>query len=127
MTHDEKAIEAALDNLLKLWHQWSAGDGVGAGYPSVCTSCKLYRASRQHDYDYIDSDADNALAEAVEAQVSAIAEPWRTALHINARNLATGRSVWRSARLPADDMERAVVVTEARNKLMLRLHTAGLM
>lgn len=129
MTRDDQIIEATLDNLLRLWHEWSRTEGLGQGYPAVSTSCKFYQTSRQHDdrNGAWEADVDSTLAEAIDSQIAQIPDPWRNALAINARNLATGRAVWRSARLPQDDMARAVIVLEARTKLMQRLYAAGLM
>jgi hypothetical protein len=44
-----------------------------------------------------------------------------TAIQINARNLATGKAVWTSARLPADVEERQIILRAARNALQEKL------
>lgn len=128
MTNDEKMIEAHLDALLKAWHRWSQnqGDALCRGYKESPTF-RQYRAPNADRSSGWDDEIDESVAEAMEFHVYAIPDPWRTALAINARNLATGRSVWRSARLPQDDTARAVIVLEARTKLMQRLYDAGLM
>ena len=56
-----------------------------------------------------------------------LVEPYRAAIYILARNQATGMSVWRSPRLPADPLERGVIVMEAKNMLMRKLMVAGVM
>lgn len=129
MEHEATAIDASLDALLVLMHHASSHERVVAGYPSEAAGMKLYRASRQYDHDNgaADGDADACLGHAVEIQVEKMHEPHRTAIRINARNLATGHHVWGSARLPLDPVERAVILLEARNHIMRKLQTEGLL
>lgn len=129
MIEEAQTIDAALDQLLIIWHTWASSEQVGQGYYSESPGTKMYRASRQYDYDNgaIDSDVDTALAAGVDRIVHAMPDPHRTAICVNARNLKTGRAVWRSARLPQDMQETAVILMEARNQLMRRLQAAGLM
>lgn len=129
MEHAVTAIDASLDALLILMHEASSHDSVAAGYPASAAGMKLYRPSKQHDGDNgaADSDADASLGHAVEAQVDQMLDPHRTAIRINARNLATGVHVWGSARLPLDPVERAIMLMEARNQIMRRLQAAGLL
>ena len=124
-----QTIEASLDALLIMWHTFASQESIGWGYPSRAPASHQYRVSRQYDYENgaIDGDADRAIAEAVGHQVGKMADPYRTALHINARNLKTGVSVWASPRLPANQMERARVVADARQMLASRLMADGLM
>lgn len=124
-----QTIEASLDALLIMWHTFASQEGVGWGYPSRAPASHQYRCSRQYDdtNGAIDGDVDRAIAQAVGHQVDKIADPHRTALHMNARNLASGVSVWSSPRLPADQLERAHVVAAARNMLARRLMAEGLL
>ena len=129
MEHEATAIDVSLDALLVIWHQWASGEQVGQGYPSEAAGMKMYRVSRQYDYDNgaIDGEVDATVGAAVDALVSQMQDPHRTAIHINARNLKTGVHVWGSARITCDPVERAVIVLEARNQLMRKMQAAGLM
>jgi hypothetical protein len=120
-------LEEGLNKILAAWHEWSANFPDGIAYPTVAVFAKQWRTSRQYDDDNgaQEQDAHNDRMEIVDAAVNAIPIPWRTALHINARNLCTGVAVWRSARLPADDMERAAMVVAARALLVEELTTRG--
>ena len=124
-----QTIEASLDALLVMWHTFASQEGVGWGYPSRAPASHQYRCSRQYDdtNGAIDGDVDRHIAQAVGHQVDKIADPHRTALHLNARNLKTGVSVWSSPRLPTDQIERAHVVAAARNMLARRLMAEGLL
>lgn len=124
-----KTIEASLDALLIMWHTFASQEGVGWGYPSRAPASHQYRCSRQYDDQNgsLDGDVDKQIAKAVGHQVDKMTEPHRTAIHINARNLKTGVSVWQSPRLPSDQLERAHVVAAARNMLARRLMTEGLL
>lgn len=120
--------EAILDDLLRQWHLWSIRDHLRLGYPEVSPACALYRASRQYDDQNgaLDTDAHCERMQMVDTCIYSLADPWRTAVCINARNLATGRAVWASARLPQDTAERAAVAAEARGMLARRLQADGL-
>ena len=63
--------------------------------------------------------------EAVGHCIDMMAQPWKTAVEFNARNLALNLSVWRSPRLPVDDVERAHLLLHARAKLLILLERAG--
>lgn len=109
--------------LLALW--WTAERGwlPVEGYPKECPSCRDYRTSRQYDSHNgaEETDARGILIRHVNAAVQSIEEPYRTALYLLARNHATGAAVWRSARLPEDDQERAAVVAEAVELFVARV------
>lgn len=124
-----KTIEASLDALLIMWHTHASMEGVGWGYPSRAPASHQYRCSRQYDDQNgsLDGDVDMQIAKAVGHQVDKMTEPHRTAIHINARNLKVGVSVWQSPRLPADQIERARIVSDARDMLARRLMTEGLL
>lgn len=121
-------LDAIIDDLIGRWHRWCAAQGTDLGYPKVNTSCRLYRVSRQYDFDNgaMDDDVEAVLMGGVDQCVNRLVDPWRTAVHMNARNIAVGVCVWSSPRLPANRDERAVVVMEARVKLLRELQAAGL-
>lgn len=125
----EKQLDASLDAHLMLWHSWARGEHVGQGYPSEAAGMKMYRPSRQYDYENgaIDGDVDSTIAAAIEAAVEEMRDPHRTCLRIEARNLATGVRVWVSARLPMCPVERSVIRMEARNQLLRKLQSLGLL
>lgn len=105
----------ALD-LLVLWHRWEASHDLdGLGYPRECPSTAGYRASRQWDdaNGAMECDERGQLARRIGYVVQSIPDPYRTALHLLARNRACGVNVWSSPRLPADKEQRAEVVSEA--------------
>lgn len=123
-----QAMAEQLDGWLRQWHSWCQTHVYSTGFYSVNPACRQARASRQYDYENgaIDAHVDAVEMEAVDAIISAIDDPWRTALMIQARNLWSGVSVWRSPRLPADEAERAVLLIEARNKLLRGLLRSGI-
>jgi hypothetical protein len=109
--------------LLVLWwkaeREWSPVEG----YPSECPSCRDYRTSRQHDdgNGAAETDARGVLIRHVGAVVARIDEPYKTALYMLARNHATGAQLWGSVRLPADQDERARIVSEAVERFSMEV------
>ena len=101
--------------LLVLWWRYESQIPAVEGYPRECPSTAGYRASRQYDSDNgaFETDERGQLASRIGYIVNGMDEPYRTALHILARNRATGSAVWTSPRLPQDKDERAEVVSEA--------------
>lgn len=87
------------------------------------------RSSRQWDSesDVLDGTLHNSQMEAFDFHVNELDSISRTALAIQARNLATGCKVWTSARLPVDVVERANILQKARNNLTKRLQSAGIL
>jgi hypothetical protein len=108
--------DLSLNALLESWHRWAADERTALGFPTVSSSCKFYRVSRQHDdgNGALDQDIDNVILAGVDGCINSIAQPHRNAIHINARNLACGLSVWRSPRLPENELARALMVADAR-------------
>jgi hypothetical protein len=125
MRDDSKEI---LDEILAKWHEWEKGYSPlpKTGTNPVFRNAKSGRGWDTVD-DIIDGEISSDIMKAVDFQVSEIAEPHRSAIYENARNCATGQTVWRSPRLPADQLERGVIVLEARNQLMRRLMAAGVL
>ena len=117
-----------LDDILCQWHHWSKGYRPIADVGSS-PMFKQARTGRQWDTmdEVIEREIDGGTMKAVEFHVYELPPSQRTALQINARNIATGRSVWASARLPADTDERAVLLLEARNALAVKLMDAGIL
>lgn len=124
-----QTTEASLDALLVIWHNWASAEQVGHGYPSEAAGMKLYRVSRQYDTDNgaMDGDVDAELGAAVDSVVQSLQDPYKTAIHINAKNLKEGTNEWDSRRLPLDPVERARIVDEAREKTTRLIQARGLM
>jgi hypothetical protein len=126
---DIGADDAALNALLEAWHRWASDERTAVGFPSVSPAFQQYRTSRQYDdgNGALDQDVDNVVLAGVEGCINSIPQPYRNALHINARNLCTGLSVWRSPRLPEDELARALMVSDARAMLIDILRERGLL
>jgi len=127
ITHSISAY--TLDQILIDWHRWAAGMPLGLAYSPVSAGFGAARASRQYDYENgaMDAYVDEITIRVVDRIIGNYCEPNKTALAINARNLATGRFVWKSARLPENADERRKVVARAREKLRHELLTCGVL
>lgn len=117
-----------LDDILRRWHNWSAGYRAIADVGSS-PMFRQAKSGRQYEsqYEIAEHQLDDSAMEAVDFHVYELSADHRTALQINARNIATGRSVWTSARLPADLQARAVLLGAARAALAGRLVEAGIL
>ena len=117
-----------LDDLLMAWHRWARGyQHVGGINTSpMFRECKN---GRQWDTvsEIIDSDIEHTRMAAVDHLIMGLLDVYRTALQIQARNLCTGRSVWDSARLPKDPVERQMILVKAREALTIQLQGAGIL
>ena len=118
-----------LDDLLADWHRWARGYQAVAGHGTSAMFAGAKSSSRQYDSENETTDASlhNSQMKAVDFAINELEPLYRTALGIAARNLVTGRSVWTSARLPADMQERAAVLGQARAALLVRLVASGVM
>lgn len=118
-----------LNDLLARWHHWSVTTPPDTGFPAENPTCRLYRVSRQYDSDNgaSDTDAETRILNAVDHCIDRIEQPHRTAVQVNARNLATGYAVWRSPRLPAEPIKLAQLLADARAMLLIELRMAGVM
>lgn len=109
--------EKIIDSLLVDWHKWCSMD-TGARelwYQSQAAGLKMWRASRQYDDQNgaLDADAHQALMQAVDGVIEHLPGPEYTMVHVHAKNLAIGVTVWRSPRLPQnkDELNRLLVST----------------
>jgi hypothetical protein len=116
----QQQLAEHVSSLLAQWHAWSAGQGMTFGYPTINTTCRIARSSRQYDdaNGGLDAHIDHVLMEAVDGVIDAITDPWRSALSVQARNLHTGAQVWNSPRLPSDPIELGKVLQAARKKFV---------
>lgn len=121
-------ISHAVSDILSEWHHWCSGY---LGVPRIGSSAIFRQARSPRGWDSIqdivEREIDYDRMAAVDFHIGEMSPLHRTALQIEARNLATGRSVWASARLPADHMERARIVAAARADIAMRLTDAAIL
>lgn len=117
-----------LDGLLADWHRHSSGYNP-MKEPSESMMFRGSKSGRgwQETNEVNECESHGSTMETIDFQISEMRDPHRTAIHINARNCATGRKVWTSARLPTDPMQCARVVSEARAIISDRLTNAGVL
>ena len=122
-------LDAALSDLLSSWHAFSSRYSHNRGFPSKAAGTENWRCSRQRDDENgaLDTDQEHRIMEIVDFEVSQIPEPGRTGLHVNARALALGLSVFRSPRLLEDQMETLEIISNARAELTRRLVARGVL
>lgn len=115
-----------LDSLLADWHCWARGYSA-TGNHSTAPMFNGLVPSRQWDseHDVIDMDLRHDQLKAVDFHIGELEPIHRTSIGIHARNMVTGKSVWSSARLPDDVLERAKILGEAKAVLTKRLRDAG--
>lgn len=119
-------VNAELDDLLILWHNHLMHGGIARKCKSSSVGA-LYSTSRQ--YDDVNGALDDALelrkVTAVDFAVSQMVDPYRAAMHMQAKALTLGIEAFVSPRLPICPVERAKVVKVARRILWGHLSRAG--
>ena len=114
-----------LDELLVPWHFWSKGYHLVG---DIHSSPMFNHARTPRGWDtvaeIVEHEIDAPAMVTLNFHVFELCPEYRTAIQINARNLATGKSVWTSARLPADLMQRQLLLRDAREPLTKRLVSA---
>lgn len=125
----EAEINERLNDLLVRWHAHCLGYSPGKGFPSGDAVCRNAKTSSTWDgwNGSQDHAIDKKIIDAFDGVIWNVPQPHLTALQFQARNLFTGKQVWTSPRLPADQVERAVLLMEARNILLRGLARAGVM
>lgn len=125
MTNDTQAI---LNDLLVEWHKWAKG-WLGVASHGSCAMFAGVKTSRQWDSenDISGETLHHEQMKSFDFEVMELEPVYRTALQINARNLATGSNVWKSPRLPNDLQSRAQLLGLARTELLKRLERAGVL
>ena len=120
--------DAIIDDLLCRWAQWCRPVNLGRGFGQQSLVCGQYRPSRQYDDENgaLDEAIEHQRMKAVDFQIGEMEQPWRTAIHANARALVVGADVFISPRLPSDPEERSACIVVARVQLLGRLSRAGL-
>ena len=115
-----------LNDLLSRWHSWCKAYSFVAQHTTSPLFTQVTSSRRWDSADeVIQDDVDDSTMEAVDFHVYQLPEQQKAVIHIYARNLHCGASVWSSPRVPKDPMERAIILMEAKNALTRRLMTAG--
>ena len=116
-----------LSDLLSRWDHWLHDVTVGRGYDSTSASAGLYRSSTQYDdaNGAWDDRIEHATMQTVQSCMERLSGEHRIAIHVEARNLRLGLSVWQSPRLPANQREARAVIDAARLAAIVLLHSAG--
>jgi hypothetical protein len=118
-----------LDHLLVLWFLWTRGDRGVVAYADHSLVVGDFRgtaAQYESQLEAQDIRADDLRSAQVHEEVERMDEPYRTAIHCDAKNLHCGVAVWRSERLPKDPITREIVLEMARDDLKKRLVSAGI-
>jgi hypothetical protein len=120
--------DALLDDILARWHGWALGTKVSRGHASrslVAGDHRGYGLQYESQLEQQDVDLESARCRVVDHQVREMAEPWRTAIYQDAKNVYCGLAVWNSPRLSSDPMCIEIIREEARQLLAVRLVAAG--
>lgn len=125
----ERVLAEHVSSLLAQWHAWSAGHALVHGYPTVNSTCRGSKSSRQYDdaNGGLDAHIDHVLMEAVDGVIDALQDPWKAALSVQARNLSTGAQVWNSPRLPVCPVRRCDLLVAARKMFVMGLYRRNLL
>lgn len=125
--------DEVLNSLLSDWHHWQSARPVNG-----CDRLAGGEPGSRDGWDSADEETDKALhastMQTIDFHVSGdssghggLKEPHQSAIYCLARNCYAGSNVWSSPRLPRDALERVVITQEARNMLMRKLISAGVM
>ena len=122
-------IQDVLSGMLADWHHYTQHTKQKAGYAGKAAGFGQARSNSQYDWENgLESDlVDRRIMEGFDAAVWRVPQPWLTALQFEARNLAVRYQVWVSPRLPTNAEERAVLILEARNRLLKELAKDGVL
>lgn len=120
---DQNAI---LDSYLAEWHEWAKGEQHARGYGNSSAGLSGYRPSRQHNIDDLYVETDKSTMQTIDFHVGEMDEPYRAAIYMEAKNLAAGRHVFRSPRVPAG-IEGMNIMKVARLTLINRLVNGGVL
>lgn len=122
-------IQSVLSGLLHDWHKWSSHTHARGGYPGRAAGFGQSKSNTQFDWENgVESElVDRRIMEGFDAVIQRIPQPWLTALHFEARNLAVRYQVWSSPRLPKDPWQRQELIFDARNLLLKELAKDGVL
>lgn len=121
-------IQDVLSGMLADWHYFCQHTQQRSGLPGRAAGFGESRSNSQYDWqNNIESDmVDKRIMQGFDAAATRIPQPWYTALQFEAKNCAVGYAVWSSPRLPKGE-ELAVMVLEARNRLIKELAKDGVL
>lgn len=123
-----------IHDLLEDWHNWSTKTQVNA-MPGKCAMFSQAQSPRHWDSasDIDDAHINQSTMQAIDFAVlgdakgqGGLAEPYRTAILVKARNLATCH-VFTSPRLPQCQIERAKITNHAIERLEVKLKISGVL
>jgi hypothetical protein len=122
-------IQDVLSAMLADWHRWSQHTAQRNGFPGRAAGFGQSRSNTQYDWENgVEAEmVDRRIMEGFDTAIQRVPQPWNTALQFEARNLVARYAVWTSPRLPADPEERAVLVLEARVRLLKELARDGVL
>lgn len=130
---DASETAAILNDLLVRWHRWQ----IGFSPVPTCSADPMFRNVKSgktwdSTHQVIRDELDGSTMEAIDFHVGELpdvpfTQPYRSAIYMIAKNLHARSNVWTSARVPTDPIERGIIYMEARNMLIRRLMTAGVM
>jgi len=124
----EEQRQAALDDLLSRWHHWCMTERAAVGYEGVSAGFDGHQTSRQYDDQNgaLDDAIENDIMVALNAIVENMAATAQLLLRDLARALCLGVDVFRNPRLPANRAVREELLCQAREELVERLVSAGI-
>lgn len=133
---EQAAVQAAtLDDYLSRWHHWASPktlNGTDHIADPAFREAQTYRGWDPED-EVMDRDWFKFAMNTIDFIVTGdrngqggFESPYKDAILINARNCATGFSVWVSPRLPRDSAKRVEIVAEARRMLLQKMRAAGI-
>lgn len=119
-------VNAEIDDLLILWHNHLMHGGI----VRKCKSSSVgdyYTTSCQYDDQNgaLDAALEIRKVNAVDFAVSEMVDPYRAAMHMQAKALTLGIEVFISPRMPTDPAERVRVTKMARRMVCHNLARAG--
>ena len=125
----DEVLQAGLDEVLCRWHQWQ-GKAVltrGMNRRSLVVGDYQPEGGYRVDDDAVDARTEHETMKVVDFQVREMADPYRTAIHVIARAVTVGVTVFSSQRLPQDRAALDAICTEARRQAIARLVRVGVL
>lgn len=125
----DEVLQAGLDDVLCRWHQWQ-GKAVltrGMNRRSLVVGDYQPEGGYRVDDDAVDADTEHRTMRVVDFQLREMADPYRTAIHVIARAVTLGVTVFSSPRLPQDRVALDIICTEARRQAIDRLVRVGVL
>jgi hypothetical protein len=122
-------IQCVLSSMLVDWHVYCSHTHSRGGFPGRAAGFGQSKSNTQFDWENgVESDlVDRRIMQGFDAAIQRIPQPWLTALHFEARNLAVRYQVWSSPRLPADQGDREALIFDARTLLLKELEKDGVL